>query len=313
MYHYYKCAAKLHKGSCKGGRPITIRRDELEEAVVETMASDLLTPQRVRETLARAVEREDSARETASSRLRQLKRQLLNAKRKEDNLWELAASLGIEAKEGFMSKLDSVREESSSLQRQIASNEKLIADSLRPLSEAEAAAKVSQMRKLLLGADVKQKRRFVHTLVEKVIVTEEAIEIIGTESTLAETASGLNITAPPVRGSGREWCWLQESNPRPPVYKTNARRPSRSDNTAKTAELYGFRSGGTGNCAWSSQGANQDTRRRIVRSAARWGRSLISVQPPNSAREQIGFVRTGTDQPNVAGPITRTPFCWGSG
>lgn len=222
VYHYYKCAAKLNKGSCKGGKPITIRRDELEDAVVRKMASDLLTPGRVRETLARAVERQDGAREIASGRLQQLKRQLQNAKRKEENLWELAASLGVKTKEGFMSKLDSVQEEAASLQRQIAANEKLLASAVRALTEEEAEAKVSQMRGLLLSADIKRKRRFVHSLVERVIVTEEAIEIIGTESTFAETASGLTITPPPVRGTDREWWAVTGSNRRPSRCKRDA-------------------------------------------------------------------------------------------
>ncbi len=212
VYHYYKCAAKLNKGSCPGGHPISIRRDELEKAVVEKIASDLMNTRRVRETIARAVEQQHSTRETASTRLQQLKRQLKETKRKQENLWELAASVGVKARDGFLAKLDSLEEEASSFERQISANERMLAESIQPLSEPEAAAKVLQMRKLLLGADIQRQRRFVHALVEKVVVSEDAIEIYAPKSHFVETVSDLNITAPAVRGFDRGWWALTGSN-----------------------------------------------------------------------------------------------------
>jgi len=61
------------------------------------------------------------------------------------------------------------------------------------------------MRKLLLGADVQKQRRFVHALVEKVVVREDTTEIYAPESNFAETVGDLSITAPAVRGSDRGW------------------------------------------------------------------------------------------------------------
>ncbi len=222
VHHYYKCAAKLNKGSCPGGNAITIRRDELETAVVEKMADDLMNADRVRETIARAVDQQQSARGDASTRLQQLKRQHKDVQRKQENLWELAAALGAKARDGFLAKLDALEEEAASFERQISANERMLSESVQPLSAHEAAAKVVQMRKLLLGADVQKQRRFVHALVEKVVVSEDAIQIYAPESNFAETVSDLSITAPLVRGSDRGWWALTGSNRRPSRCKRDA-------------------------------------------------------------------------------------------
>ena len=147
---------------------------------------------------------------------------MIAAKRKQDNLCELAANLGIRAQEGFLAKLCGVQEEAAGLQLQIAASERLLAGSIVSVTDAEAAEKASRMRKLILGADIQQKRRFVHALVERVEVREDEIQIIGSNSTLAETANDLSIIAAPVRGSGREWWAVTGSNRRPSRCKRDA-------------------------------------------------------------------------------------------
>ena len=227
VYHYYKCAERLHKGSCPGGKATIIRRDELENAVVEKMANDLLTAERVQATVERATERQRNATVSSSEKIAQLRNQLTGAKRREENLWELAATLGIVAQEGFTAKLSTVQSEMASLRRQMAAYEKLIANSVRSLTIEEAAVRVADMKRLLLNADVRRQRSFVHALVQQVVVRDDVIEIYGFESTLAEAASGFNVVSSAVRGSDREWWALTGSN----------RRPTRCKRAALPAEL----------------------------------------------------------------------------
>lgn len=206
IHHYYRCAKKLETGFCPGGNPTGIRRDELDDAVMQKLADELLTAERVQEIVARAAQMQSEARETASVRLTQLKRQLAAAKRKQSNLYDLAAELGIKARQGFLTKLDAVEDEIAGIDRQISAHEHLIAGAIRPLTEAEANLKALQMRQLLLTADIKRKQRFVRAVVESVVVKDDAIEITGAESTLAECVNDIDIrSSPPVRSSGRGW------------------------------------------------------------------------------------------------------------
>lgn len=214
VYEYYKCAAKLHTGFCPGGNPTSIPRALLDDLVIGKVADDLLTPERVREIVAKAAQMQSDVRQMASANIEQLKRQLTTAKRKQNNLWELAGDLGIKAREGFLAKLDAVQEEAVGLERQIAVQERLVASSIRTLSNAEAQEQAAKMRNLLLTADIKKKQRFVRAVIESVIVNEDDIEVIGAESSLAEAACNVEIRpGPPVRGSDRGWCGRRDSNP----------------------------------------------------------------------------------------------------
>ena len=187
----------MRTGSCPGGNAITISRDALDSLVIDKITSELLTPQRVQEIISRAASMQSNMRESASTRIVELKRQLASAKRKEANLYDLAAEGGVRSRQGFMDKLDEVQEEIASLQRHIVAQEELVASTVRPLTDTEAAAKSAEMRKLLHSADVKQQRRFVHAVVEKVIVKDDEVQILGPESTLAETAMGCRFHDPP--------------------------------------------------------------------------------------------------------------------
>ena len=233
VYDYYKCSAKLLSGSCPGGKPTSIPRNFLDDLVIGKLAEDLLTPERVREIVARAAHMQSDLRQKASANIDRLRRQLTTAKRKQNNLWELAGELGVKARDGFLAKLDAIQDETAGLQKQIAAQEKLVASSVRPLSETEANRRAEMMRELLCTAEIKKKRMFVRAVVDHVIVREDTIEIVGAESSLAEAACEVDIRpGPPVRSSDRVWCRMQDSNPRPSVYKTAAlpteliRRPS---------------------------------------------------------------------------------------
>ena len=214
IYNYYKCAAKMNTGSCPGGCPTSIPRDDLDNFVLGKMADELFTPMRVQEIAARAAEMQTEARGTASTHVRQLKRQLAAAKLRESHLWDLAEDQGLTARAGFRGRLDAVQQEVAELGRLVSVQEQVIERSIRPLSQSEADQSARKMRSLLLEANIKQKRRFVRSIIEKVIVKKEVIEIIGPELTVAEVANDEEEGfRPPVRSSAREWLTRMESGP----------------------------------------------------------------------------------------------------
>jgi len=188
------------------GCPTSIGRDDLDNLVLWKVADELLTPARVQEIVTRADQMQMEARGTASTRVRQLKRQLAAAKLRESNLWELAEDQGLAARAGFRARLDVVQQEVAELGRLVSVQEQVIERSIRPLSPTEAARSARQMRQLLLEASLKQKRSFVRSIIEKVIVKNDVIEIIGPELTIAEVANDEEDGfRPPVRSFGREW------------------------------------------------------------------------------------------------------------
>ncbi len=121
---------------------------------------------------------------------------------------------GLEGHSGSRAKIDALGEETASLKRQIAATQRLISETVRPLSSEEAMSKVSEMHGLLKAADARQRRCLIHSLIEKVIVRDDAIEIYGAESTLVETASGIHIARAAARGSDRKWWAMTGSNRR---------------------------------------------------------------------------------------------------
>jgi DNA invertase Pin-like site-specific DNA recombinase len=204
VYDYYKCSAKLKTGFCPGGQPTSIPRALLDDLVIGKVVDELLTRARIREIVNRAAQMQSDVRENASTRIDQLKRQLAAAKKKENNLWELAADQGIKARQGFLARLDAIQEETAGLNRQISLQQEIVSRSVRPLTEAEADQKAQKMRELILTSDPKTKRRFVRAIIDRVVVYDDRIEVVGAESTLAETASDVDIRGvPPVHSSDR--------------------------------------------------------------------------------------------------------------
>lgn len=191
--------------------------------MIAKVVDELLSANRVKEIVERAHSLQSTSRETASSRIAQLKRQLQTARRKEGNLWELASEIGVKARAGFLERLDTLQEESAGIERQIQAQQALIEKSVRPLSDKEASERAAAMRDLLLNASSEMKRRFISAVVEKVVVHDDKIVIYGPESSLAEAANDIDIcVASPVRGSDREWWARQDSNPQPSRYERPA-------------------------------------------------------------------------------------------
>lgn len=197
VYRYMKCAKKVNTGECPGGDAVSISEIQLDILVMNQLVEELLTPERVREVAGRALEMQVQSRGEASARISALKKHLAVARRKEANLWDLAATESLGARAGFREKLDAVEEEIASLSRQIVVQQEMLDATVKPLTKRECEEKAQQMRRLLLTAPISDRRRFVHSVVERVIVDNKTITVVGQESTLAEVASGTNISTPP--------------------------------------------------------------------------------------------------------------------
>lgn len=185
---YYKCSGKLKYGACDAGKPMSIREDALDTAVLRSLAERLMTPERFTEVVAEVYARRASTRDRVEDSVRSLRKQLADIGRREKNLWELAASLGLSGVSGFKEKVQDLEEQKSKLLREVAAQEATLASSIRLIDATEAAAVAEKMKKLIYHADVELRRRFVNSFVKEVVVFEDEIHISGKLSTLAEAA-----------------------------------------------------------------------------------------------------------------------------
>ena len=241
LHRYYRCAARINHGVCKGGNPVSVPEAILDDAVMEALLDQLLASDRLRAIVAKAVEKRSEAQGSANARVKQLRAELAATRRSEQNLWELAAQVGLEAAKGFREKLESIGKRKDGLTRQIADLERLLSTAIKPLSEREALEIAFDFRKLAAEAPAETRRRFVRSLVDKVTVGHDgSVRVIGQDDSVVEVASGLDVPGPPVRGSDPAWWALTGSN----------RRPSRCKRDALPTELTALtRCRGTETCA----------------------------------------------------------------
>jgi site-specific DNA recombinase len=208
-YRYYKCCGKLLEGACEGGNPISIPERQLDSSVLEAIADELVTPERFVKIVSEVHAKMKSDREGASDRAKALRKQLAGVDRKKNNLWEVAASLGLEAVSGFKEKLAELELERDQLSRHIASQEALLSETINLIDRNEAEAAAKRVREYISTADIELLRRFVHAFVARVDVFDDEIRISGQKSTIAEAAVGNDILADMpaerVRGFAHEW------------------------------------------------------------------------------------------------------------
>ena len=216
VYRYYKCAGKVGEGACAGGRPIIIPESTLDQIVLDSLTEHLMTPERVRSVIDEVYKLRSETREQASDRVKQLKRQLSRLQGQEKNLWEIAANLGLKAETGFREKLDAIELEKDQVSRNLLAQEELLGSVVQPISEERSIEISSKLREMVTHIDAAVTRRFVHSLVLRVDVDENQVSIFGQTATLAEVASGSNISADfaaaGVRASDREWRTQEDSN-----------------------------------------------------------------------------------------------------
>jgi DNA invertase Pin-like site-specific DNA recombinase len=83
---YLKCSGQLKYGECAGGKPISIRESELDQAVLHSLAERIFTRDRIVQLVAEVYARRSCEREGVDDRLKALKRQLADLARRKEPL-----------------------------------------------------------------------------------------------------------------------------------------------------------------------------------------------------------------------------------
>jgi hypothetical protein len=119
----------------------------------------------------------------------------------------------------FKEEYQNVLDERVNLQRLIDTEERLLRDQIKPITQMGAEQVAARLRERLAQAPKALQKRLVRALVDEVVVSPGEIVIHGPHDGLAETASGAKEPTFPrgakVHAFGRNWLPGQDSNLRP--------------------------------------------------------------------------------------------------
>lgn len=196
-YGYYGCSGKMRTGFCSGNAPARISAAQLDHVVLNRLLDGLLTPERVQEIVAEVAAKTEAARDEIAASLARLRTQRAKCSTKAKNLMNVLAEGLVEATATFRDTMKAAEEEGVRLTQLIATQERIIGERTKPISIEEAAEVASDLRTKLLGGAPGQKKRILRSFVQKVIVAQDEIVIVGAKSDLAELVTGTPVGAFP--------------------------------------------------------------------------------------------------------------------
>ena len=209
-YRYYVCATCAQKGktACKGR---SVPMDRLDDAVMERISDQLLTPERVGELLRGLMDRQTRKDEDHASRLSALRAKLTDAENRLSRLYQ-AIENGIDpADPTLKDRVAAIKTE-----RDIAQTafDRAVAE-MRPdarVTEDKIAAFVEFMRRNVLTGDTSFRRSYLRAVIDKVEVDDTEIRIHGRRTVLERLVMGGGAAPSGVPSFVREWRARRDSN-----------------------------------------------------------------------------------------------------
>ena len=205
VYSYYVCSGRANKGATACAAPQRVRREDLDERVLDAVIGGVLTPDRVQKlTNAVAARRRDQDGDLVKE-LEGAKASLASVKKKLDRL--VTAVI-----EGTLSESDTVRRTQVDLETEkerLASIVRLksakLKQGLAPIDRKQAEHLAGRLRQNLLDSSPQIRRRYVQSLVARVDVGPDEVLIQGPNDAIAEASRPEADGRPPVQSSVREW------------------------------------------------------------------------------------------------------------
>ena len=209
-YRYYSCAGcKLGGTSVCRGRHVPM--DKLDRLVVEGVADKLLVPSRVEEILGALSSRAAAKDRAVAERRHQLEAELTAIRSKLSRLYsaieEGVVDLDADLKERI-SQLKTKREIAQASLEQIASN----ASTKATITPQKVSAFTELMRDKLRNGDVRARKEWLGSVLERIEVGDDAVRLVGNKQVLAAAVTGQNTAPANVRGFVRKWRTRQDSN-----------------------------------------------------------------------------------------------------
>lgn len=209
-YRYYSCAGcKLGGKSVCSGRHVPM--EKLDRLVIEGVADKLLTPHRVEEILSALSNRAAAKDRAVAERRHQLEGELGTIRSKLSRLYS-AIEEGVIELDGDLkeriSQLKTKREITEASLEQIASN----AAARTAITPQRVSTFTELMRDKLQSGDVRARKDWLGSILERIEVGDDAVKLIGNKQVLAAAVTSQNTAPAHVRGFVRKWRTRQDSN-----------------------------------------------------------------------------------------------------
>lgn len=185
--------------------------EKLDQLIIEGVTEKLLVPRRVEEILAALSCRAAAKDRAVAERRHQLEAELGAIRLKLSRLYsaieEGVVNLDAELKERI-SQLKTKREIVEASLAQIASN----ASARATITPQKVSAFTELMRDKLRNGDVRARKDWLGSVLERIEVGHDIVKIIGNKQVLAAAVIGQNTAPANVRGFVRKWRTRQDSN-----------------------------------------------------------------------------------------------------
>ncbi|MFN4038922.1 MAG: recombinase zinc beta ribbon domain-containing protein [Erythrobacter sp.] len=209
-YSYYSCAGSKLKGKCVcKGRHIPM--EKLDTMVTEGLADKLLVPDRVEDVLRGLMERASAKDHAVKERRHQLEAEIETVTSKLSRLYSAIEDGIVDLDEELKERIDRLKTKrdiaKASLQQITLSTANRTA-----ITPQKIAAFTDLMRHRLRNGDVRARKDWIGSIVDKIEIDDDAITIIGNKHALIAALAGQNQAETPVRGFVRKWRARQDSN-----------------------------------------------------------------------------------------------------
>ena len=209
-YRYYSCAGcKLGGKSVCSGRHIPM--EKLDRLVIEGVADKLLMPRRVEEILGALSNRATAKDRAVAERRHLLEAELGTIRSKLSRLYS-AIEEGVIELDGDLkeriSQLKTKREIIEASLEQIASS----ASARAAITPQKVSAFTKLMRDKLQNGDVRARKDWLGSILQRIEVGDDAVKLIGNKHVLAAAVTSQNTAPAHVRGFVRKWRARQDSN-----------------------------------------------------------------------------------------------------
>lgn len=210
-YRYYVCAACAQKGktACKGR---SVPMDQLDAAVMESMADQLLTPERIGALLRGLMDRQTRRDADYANRLTALRAKLSEAEGRLGRLYQAIENGIADASDPTLKdRVATVKTERDIAQ---VAFDRAVAE-MQPdakITEDKIAAFVAVMRANVLTGDVPFRRAYLRAVIDNVEVDDTEIRIHGRRTVLERLVMGGGAAPAGVPSSVRKWRARHDSN-----------------------------------------------------------------------------------------------------
>lgn len=212
-YDYYRCGTRLYKGSDLCDMP-NVPREELDAAVLEVVANQVLQPERIEGMLEQL--RAEIAALQAPDREREklLQRQLAQATEQINTWYELVESGKLEMLDSLRDRLTSAQKRMAQMTAELAEIAKRRQVPLKKFGRPQIDGFASAIRTEIMVPKSKYAKSYLTALVSEIRISPAGATAKGSHADMASAVSGWRPGTPSmaVPRHGSNWRDRQESN-----------------------------------------------------------------------------------------------------